>query len=156
MQDQYVLTLDQGTTSSRAMLFDRGGNVVSVAQKEFQQIYPEAGWVEHDPLEIWSTQAGVAAEAVTRASARAASIAAVGITNQRETTIVWDRKTGKPVYNAIVWQDRRTAGLCDELKARSLEATVRAKTGLPIDAYFSATQIRWILDNVEGARDKAR
>lgn len=156
MQDQYVLALDQGTTSSRAMLFDRGGNVVSVAQKEFQQIYPEAGWVEHDPLEIWSTQAGVAAEAVTRAGASAASFAAVGITNQRETTIVWDRETGKPVYNAIVWQDRRTAGLCDELKARGLEAMVRAKTGLPIDAYFSATKIRWILDNVEGARDKAR
>ncbi|SAK70841.1 glycerol kinase GlpK [Caballeronia ptereochthonis] len=156
MQDQYVLALDQGTTSSRAMLFDRSGNVVSVAQKEFQQIYPEAGWVEHDPQEIWSTQAGVAAEAVTRAGASASSIAAVGITNQRETTIVWDRETGKPVYNAIVWQDRRTAGFCEELKARGLEAMVRAKTGLPIDAYFSATKIRWILDNVEGARDKAK
>ncbi|SAL64291.1 glycerol kinase [Caballeronia arvi] len=156
MQDQYVLALDQGTTSSRAMLFDRSGNVVSVAQKEFRQIYPQAGWVEHDPLEIWSTQAGVAAEAVTRAGVTASSIAAVGITNQRETTIVWDRETGKPVYNAIVWQDRRTAGLCDELKSRGLEAMVRAKTGLPIDAYFSATKIRWILDNVEGARDKAR
>jgi glycerol kinase len=156
MQDQYVLALDQGTTSSRAMLFDRSGNVVSVAQKEFQQIYPEAGWVEHDPQEIWSTQAGVAAEAVTRAGASASSIAAVGITNQRETTIVWDRESGKPVYNAIVWQDRRTAGICDELKARGLEAMVRAKTGLPIDAYFSATKIRWILDNVEGAREKAK
>lgn len=156
MQDQYVLALDQGTTSSRAMLFDRHGNVVSVAQKEFRQIYPQAGWVEHDPLEIWSTQAGVAAEAVTRAGVHAASIAAVGITNQRETTIVWDRETGKPVYNAIVWQDRRMAGFCDELKSRGLEAMVRAKTGLPIDAYFSATKIRWILDNVEGARDKAR
>ncbi|SAL28456.1 glycerol kinase [Caballeronia turbans] len=156
MQDQYILALDQGTTSSRAMLFDRNGNVVSVAQKEFQQIYPEAGWVEHDPQEIWSTQAGVAAEAVTRAGASASSIAAVGITNQRETTIVWDRETGKPIYNAIVWQDRRTAGFCDELKARGLEAMVRSKTGLPIDAYFSATKIRWILDNVEGARDKAK
>ncbi|KXU90584.1 glycerol kinase [Caballeronia megalochromosomata] len=156
MQDQYVLALDQGTTSSRAMLFDRNGNVVSVAQKEFQQIYPEAGWVEHDPQEIWSTQAGVAAEAVTRAGASASSIAAVGITNQRETTIVWDRETGKPVYNAIVWQDRRTADFCDELKSRGLEAMVRAKTGLPIDAYFSATKIRWILDNIEGARDKAK
>ncbi|KND54313.1 Glycerol kinase [Candidatus Paraburkholderia kirkii] len=156
MQDQYVLALDQGTTSSRAMLFDRSGNVVSVAQKEFQQIYPEAGWVEHDPQEIWSTQAGIAAEAVTRAGASASSIAALGITNQRETTIVWDRETGKPVYNAIVWQDRRTAGFCDELKARGLETMVRAKTGLPIDAYFSATKIRWILDNVEGARDKAK
>ncbi|WP_250512215.1 glycerol kinase GlpK [Caballeronia sp. INDeC2] len=156
MQDQYVLALDQGTTSSRAMLFDRNGNVVSVAQKEFQQLYPQAGWVEHDPQEIWSTQAGVAAEAVTRAGARASSIAAVGITNQRETTIVWDRQTGKPIYNAIVWQDRRTAGFCDELKSRGLEAMVRAKTGLPIDAYFSATKIRWILDNIEGARDKAK
>jgi len=156
MQDQYILALDQGTTSSRAMLFDRNGNVVSVAQKEFQQIYPEAGWVEHDPQEIWSTQAGVAAEAVTRAGASASSIAAVGITNQRETTIVWDRETGKPIYNAIVWQDRRTAGFCDELTARGLEAMVRSKTGLPIDAYFSATNIRWILDNVEGARDKAK
>ncbi|BAN22185.1 glycerol kinase GlpK [Caballeronia insecticola] len=156
MQDQYILALDQGTTSSRAILFDRGGNIVSVAQKEFRQIYPEAGWVEHDPQEIWSTQAGVAAEAVTRAGANASSIAAIGITNQRETTIVWDRETGKPVYNAIVWQDRRMASFCDELKARGLEAMVRAKTGLPIDAYFSATKIRWILDNVEGARDKAR
>ncbi|MDR5803019.1 glycerol kinase GlpK [Caballeronia sp. LZ001] len=156
MQDQYVLALDQGTTSSRAMLFDRNGNVVSVAQKEFQQIYPQAGWVEHDPQEIWSTQAGVAAEAVTRAGLSASSIAAVGITNQRETTIVWDRETGKPIYNAIVWQDRRTASLCDEFKARGLEAMVRAKTGLPIDAYFSASKIRWILDNVEGARDKAK
>jgi len=156
MKDQYVLALDQGTTSSRAMLFDRNGNIVSVAQKEFQQIYPEAGWVEHDPQEIWSTQAGVAAEAVTRAGANASSIAAIGITNQRETTIVWDRETGKPIYNAIVWQDRRTAALCDELKSRGLESMVRAKTGLPIDAYFSATKIRWILDNVEGARDKAK
>ncbi|WP_244814362.1 glycerol kinase GlpK [Caballeronia sp. Lep1P3] len=156
MQDQIVLALDQGTTSSRAMLFDRNGNVVSVAQKEFQQIYPRPGWVEHDPREIWSTQAGVAAEAVTRAGLSASSIAAVGITNQRETTIVWDRETGSPVYNAIVWQDRRTAAMCDELKARGLEPMVRAKTGLPIDAYFSATKIRWILDNVEGARDKAK
>ncbi|SAK44785.1 glycerol kinase [Caballeronia fortuita] len=156
MQDQYVLALDQGTTSSRAMLFDRSGNIVSMAQKEFQQIYPEAGWVEHDPQEIWSTQAGVAAEAVTRAGASAASIAAIGVTNQRETTIVWDRETGRPVYNAIVWQDRRTAPFCDELKSRGLESMVRSKTGLPIDAYFSATKIRWILDNVEGARDKAK
>jgi glycerol kinase len=156
MQDQYILALDQGTTSSRAMVFDRNGNVVSVAQKEFQQIYPQPGWVEHDPQEIWSTQAGVAAEAITRAGLNASAIAAIGITNQRETTIVWDRESGKPVYNAIVWQDRRTAALCDELKARGLEATVRAKTGLPIDAYFSATKIRWILDNVEGARDKAK
>ncbi|MGH8780960.1 glycerol kinase GlpK [Paraburkholderia sp.] len=156
MQDQYVLALDQGTTSSRAMLFDRQGNIVSVAQKEFQQIYPRPGWVEHDPQEIWSTQAGVAAEAVTRAGLNGTSIAAIGITNQRETTIVWDRETGQPVYNAIVWQDRRTADFCDQLKADGLEAKVRAKTGLPIDSYFSATKIRWILDNVAGAREKAK
>ncbi|CAN0623337.1 glycerol kinase [Burkholderia multivorans] len=156
MQDQYILALDQGTTSSRAMLFDRQGNIVSTAQKEFEQIYPKPGWVEHDPQEIWSTQAGVAAEAVTRAGLNGTSIAAIGITNQRETTIVWDRETGHPVYNAIVWQDRRTADFCDTLKAQGLEATVRAKTGLPIDAYFSATKICWILDNVPGARDMAR
>jgi len=156
MQDQYVLALDQGTTSSRAMLFDRRGNVVSIAQKEFQQFYPHPGWVEHDPQEIWSTQAGVAAEAVTRAGLNGASIAAIGITNQRETTIVWDRQTGQPIYNAIVWQDHRAADFCDELKAQGLEASVRAKTGLPIDSYFSATKIRWILDNVAGAREKAR
>ncbi|MEX3956651.1 glycerol kinase GlpK [Trinickia sp. EG282A] len=156
MQDQYILALDQGTTSSRAMVFDRMGNIVSVAQKEFTQIYPRPGWVEHDPQEIWSTQAGVAAEAVTRAGLNGGSIAAIGITNQRETTIVWDRETGQPIYNAIVWQDRRTAELCDALKAQGLEAEVRAKTGLPIDAYFSATKIRWILDNVEGAREKAK
>lgn len=156
MQEQYILALDQGTTSSRAMLFDRKGNIVSVAQKEFRQIYPQPGWVEHDPQEIWSTQAGVAAEAVTRAGANGTAIAAIGITNQRETTIVWDRDTGLPIYNAIVWQDRRTAGLCDQLKAQGLEEKVRAKTGLPIDAYFSATKIRWILDNVDGAREKAK
>ena len=156
MQDQYILALDQGTTSSRAMLFDRQGNIVSVAQKEFRQIYPQPGWVEHDPQEIWSTQAGVAAEAVTRAGVNGTAIASIGITNQRETTIVWDRDTGQPIYNAIVWQDRRTAGLCDQLKAQGLEEKVRAKTGLPIDAYFSATKIRWILDNVEGAREKAK
>lgn len=156
MQDQYILALDQGTTSSRAMLFDRAGNVVSVAQKEFRQIYPHPGWVEHDPQEIWSTQAGVAAEAVTLAGLNGTAVAAIGITNQRETTIVWDRETGRPIYNAIVWQDRRTADFCDELKARGLEDTVRAKTGLPIDSYFSATKIRWILDNVEGAREKAK
>ncbi|WEY40400.1 glycerol kinase GlpK [Paraburkholderia sp. SUR17] len=156
MTDRYILALDQGTTSSRAILFDRQGNIVSTAQKEFQQIYPKPGWVEHDPQEIWSTQAGVAAEAVTRAGLNGTSIAGIGITNQRETTIVWDRETGHPIYNAIVWQDRRTADFCDQLKAQGLEEKVRAKTGLPIDAYFSATKIRWILDNVEGAREKAR
>ncbi|HEY1609095.1 MAG TPA: glycerol kinase GlpK [Paraburkholderia sp.] len=156
MQDQYILALDQGTTSSRALLFDAQGNVVSSAQKEFPQIYPHPGWVEHNPQDIWSTQAGVAAEAVTRAGVMGSSIAAIGITNQRETTIVWDRDTGQPIYNAIVWQDRRTAARCDELKALGHEPTVRAKTGLPIDSYFSATKIGWILDHVDGAREKAR
>jgi glycerol kinase len=156
MQDRYILALEQGTTSSRAVVFDRKGNIVSVAQKEFSQIYPKPGWVEHDPREIWSTQAGVAAEAVTRAGLNGTSIAAIGITNQRETTIVWDRETGQPIYNAIVWQDRRTAEFCDTLKAQGLGGKVRAKTGLPIDAYFSATKIRWILDHVEGAREKAK
>ena len=156
MSDRYILALDQGTTSSRAIVFDRAGSIVSVAQKEFRQIYPQPGWVEHDPGEIWSTQAGVAAEAVMRAGLNVASIEAIGITNQRETTIVWDRDTGRPIHNAIVWQDRRTAAFCDELKTRGLEASVRAKTGLPIDSYFSATKIRWILDNVDGAREKAR
>ncbi|WP_153101618.1 glycerol kinase GlpK [Paraburkholderia hayleyella] len=156
MQEQYILALDQGTTSSRAMLFDTHGNVVSHAQKEFRQIYPRPGWVEHDPQDIWSTQAGVAAEAVTHAGLNGTAIAAIGITNQRETTLVWDRTTGQPLYNAIVWQDRRTAHFCDELKAQGVEPMVRSKTGLPIDAYFSATKIRWILDHVEGARELAR
>ncbi len=156
MQDQYILALDQGTTSSRAMLFDRRGNIISSAQKEFGQIYPQPGWVEHDPREIWSTQAGVAAEAVTRVGLNGTSLAAIGIANQRETTIVWNRETGQPIYNAIVWQDRRTADFCDQLKAQNgFEAQVRAKTGLPIDAYFSATKVRWILDNVQGARAQA-
>lgn len=156
MQEKYILALDQGTTSSRAIMFDAKGHVVSSAQKEFRQIYPQPGWVEHDPLEIWSTQAGVAAEAVTHAGLNGTSVAALGITNQRETTVVWERDTGRPVYNAIVWQDRRTADYCDEMRDRGHAATVRAKTGLPIDSYFSATKIRWILDNVDGAREKAR
>jgi len=155
MSDKFILALDQGTTSSRAALFDHAGNIVSVAQKEFQQIYPEAGWVEHDPLEIWSTQAGVAAEAVTKMGLNGSAIAAIGITNQRETTIVWERATGRPIYNAIVWQDRRTADFCGELKQRGAEEAVRAKTGLPIDSYFSATKIRWILNHVPGARERA-
>jgi glycerol kinase len=154
--ESYILALDQGTTSSRALLLDRRGEIVALAQKEFAQLYPRPGWVEHDPRDIWSSQAGVAAEALTRAGVAASAVEAIGITNQRETTIVWDRATGQPVYNAIVWQDRRTAGYCDELKARGLEPMVRAKTGLPVDAYFSATKIRWILDHVEGAREKAR
>ncbi len=155
MAEQYILALDQGTTSSRALVFDHAGNIVSLAQKEFRQIYPQPGWVEHDPREIWSTQAGVAAEALTHAGLSSASIAAIGIANQRETTIVWDRESGQPVYNAIVWQDRRTADFCDQLKMRGLESLVRNKTGLPIDSYWSATKIRWILDNVPGARERA-
>jgi len=155
MKNKYILALDQGTTSSRAALFDHDGNIISVAQKEFRQIYPHPGWVEHDPREIWATQAGVAAEAVTKMGLNGTSIAAIGITNQRETTIVWERATGQPIYNAIVWQDRRTADYCDQLKERGLEQTVRAKTGLPIDAYFSATKVNWILNNVPGARAKA-
>lgn len=151
----FILSLDQGTTSSRAIVFDQSGSIVSVAQKEFRQIFPKPGWVEHDPREIWSTQLGVAAEAISKAGLTVKDIAGIGITNQRETTVVWDRRTGLPVYNAIVWQDRRTAETCDELKARGLEQTIREKTGLVIDAYFSATKLRWILDNVSGARERA-
>lgn len=152
---QRILALDQGTTSSRAIVFDQHGQIVTVAQREFEQIYPRPGWVEHDPKEIWSSQAGVATEALTRAGMRAEDVAAIGITNQRETTIVWDRASGEPVYNAIVWQDRRTAGHCDRLKEAGHEALIREKTGLVIDAYFSATKVAWILDNVEGARERA-
>ncbi|QDX22424.1 glycerol kinase GlpK [Pandoraea pnomenusa] len=152
---KYILAFDQGTTSSRALLFDRDGRVVSTAQKEFRQIYPHPGWVEHDPREIWATQAGVAAEALTHAGVGGIDIAAIGITNQRETTIVWDRRTGEPVYNAIVWQDRRTADFCDGLRAGGHEALVSSRTGLRIDAYFSGSKVRWILDNVDGARDAA-
>lgn len=152
---RYILALDQGTTSSRAIIFDKAGSIVSVAQKEFRQIFPSPGWVEHDASEIWSSQLGVAAEAVAKAGLRGTDIAAIGITNQRETTIVWDRHTGKPVHNAIVWQDRRTAAYCDELKAAGHEQMIREKTGLVIDAYFSATKVKWILENVEGAKEKA-
>jgi glycerol kinase len=152
---QRILALDQGTTSSRAIVFDSHGQIESVAQREFAQIYPRPGWVEHDPNEIWSTQAGVAAEAVAGADMRAEDVAAIGITNQRETAVVWDRKTGEPVYNAIVWQDRRTAGHCDRLKAEGHEPMIREKTGLVIDAYFSGTKIAWILENVAGARERA-
>ncbi len=156
MPDPYILALDQGTTSSRALLFDRSGSVVSSAQHEFGQVYPRPGWVEHDPWEIWSSQVGVAAEALTRARIGAAQVAAIGIANQRETTIVWDRGTGQPIHNAIVWQDRRTADWCEQLASRGLAQLVRRKTGLPIDSYFSATKIRWILDHVDGARAMAR
>ena len=151
----HILALDQGTTSSRAIVFDHGGKIVSTAQKEFEQIFPKPGWVEHDPKEIWTTQISVAAEAVTRAGLKAKDVQAIGITNQRETAVVWDRETGEPVFNAIVWQDRRTAGLCDRLKADGHEATFREKTGLVVDAYFSGTKVHWILENVSGAREKA-
>ena len=153
---KYILALDQGTTSSRAIVFDHAGSIVSVAQKEFEQIFPRPAWVEHNPRDIWSSQAGVAAEALTKANVGAADVAAIGITNQRETTIVWDRSTGQPVYNAIVWQDRRTAGICDRLKARKLDRVVRRKTGLVLDAYFSGTKVQWILENVKGARARAK
>jgi glycerol kinase len=152
---QYILSLDQGTTSSRAIIFDHAGNIFSLAQKEFKQIYPQPGWVEHDPGEIWSTQLGVAAEAISKAGLTANNIAAIGITNQRETTIVWDKQTGLPVYNAIVWQDRRTADYCNQLK-QTAGNIIQEKTGLIVDAYFSATKIRWILDNVKGAKQKAQ
>ena len=153
---KYILSLDQGTTSSRAILFDHAGSIVAVAQKEFPQIFPKPGWVEHNPRDIWSTQAGVAAEVLTKANVGAADVAAIGITNQRETTVVWDRTTGEPVYNAIVWQDRRTAGICDRLRARKLDRVIRRKTGLVLDAYFSATKVQWILENVKGARARAK
>src|SRR3954451_18577133 len=151
----YILALDQGTTSSRAIVFDHDGAIRGVAQKEFTQIFPAAGWVEHDPGEIWASQIGVAVEALGRAQVRPKELAAIGITNQRETTIVWDRETGDPVYNAIVWQDRRTADYCARLKAQGAGEMVQAKTGLLIDAYFSASKIRWILDNVPGAKARA-
>ncbi|WP_291576574.1 glycerol kinase GlpK [Clostridium sp. UBA4548] len=152
---KYIMALDQGTTSSRAILFNEKGDIVSVAQKEFKQIYPKGGWVEHDPMEIWSSQFSVAAEAMARINAEGTDIAAVGITNQRETTVVWDKRTGIPVYNAIVWQCRRTSGTCDELKAKGFDTVVKDKTGLVLDAYFSGTKIKWILDNVPGAREEA-
>jgi glycerol kinase len=151
----YILALDQGTTSSRAIVFDHDGAIRAVAQKEFTQIFPSAGWVEHDPGEIWASQIGVAVEALGRAQVRPKELAAIGITNQRETTIVWDRETGDPVYNAIVWQDRRTADYCETLKAQGAGETIQAKTGLLIDAYFSASKIRWILDHVPGASARA-
>jgi glycerol kinase len=159
----YILALDQGTTSSRSLIFDKQGNIIGAAQKEFKQIYPQPGWVEHDANEIWSSQFGTMAEAVARAGINMKQVAGIGITNQRETTVVWDRNTGQPIYNAIVWQDRRTAGYCDELRVQTGHAPspphapslIQQKTGLIIDAYFSATKLKWILDNVEGARAKA-
>jgi glycerol kinase len=151
----YILALDQGTTSSRAIIFDRDGGIRGVAQREFTQIFPNTGWVEHDPQEIWASQISVAVEALGRAGLGGGDLAAIGITNQRETTIVWDRVTGDPVHNAIVWQDRRTADFCERLKADGAGASIQAKSGLLIDAYFSASKIRWILDNVPGARARA-
>lgn len=155
MENKYILSFDAGTTSSRAIVFNHKGEICSVAQKEFPQIFPQSGWVEHNPHEIWASQAAVAAEAITKIGINGTNIAGIGITNQRETTIVWDRETGEPVYNAIVWQDRRTSEYCDNLKNEGLLPTIKEKTGLIVDAYFSATKIKWILDNVSGAREKA-
>ena len=152
---KYIMALDAGTTSNRCILFDHSGKICSVAQKEFTQIFPKPGWVEHDANEIWSTMIGVVAEAMAKVKCAESDIAAMGITNQRETTIVWDKETGEPICNAIVWQCRRTSEYCDELKAKGLVEKIRSKTGLVIDAYFSATKLKWILDNVEGAREKA-
>lgn len=156
MEKKYIMALDQGTTSSRAIIFNKEGEIVRVAQKEFSQIFPRAGWVEHDAMEIWGSQSGVLREVIETAGIRPDEIASIGITNQRETTVVWDKHTGKPIYNAIVWQCRRTSELCDDLKQRGLEDEFKEKTGLLIDAYFSATKLKWILDNVEGSRDRAR
>jgi glycerol kinase len=156
MKEKYILALDQGTTSSRAILYDRHGNIRSMAQKEFRQHFPQPGYVEHDPRDIYSSQISVAAEALAQLHIHDNDLAAIGITNQRETTIVWDRKTGEPVYNAIVWQDRRTSAFCDKLKTAGHQQMVKEKTGLEIDAYFSATKVKWILDHVKGAREKAR
>ena len=153
--EKHILSIDQGTTSSRAIIFNRRGEIISSAQKEFTQFYPKPGWVEHDAKEIWSSQAGVVAEAISTAGIDSRSIAGIGITNQRETTILWDRRTGEPVCNAIVWQDRRTSEYCDELKSRGLTDKIQSKTGLLIDSYFSGTKIRWILENVPGVRKKA-
>jgi glycerol kinase len=151
-----VLALDQGTTSSRAMVVDHAGAIRAVAQQEFRQIYPQAGWVEHDPREIWQTQLATARQALAQAALKATDIAAIGITNQRETTVVWDRKTGEPIHNAIVWQDRRTAGFCDELRREGQADLIQRNSGLVVDAYFSGSKLRWILDHVPGARERAR
>lgn len=152
---KYVMAFDAGTTSNRAILFDNKGEIVATAQQEFPQIYPKPGWVEHDPMDIWATQSGVASQVMSKAGARPDDVAAIGITNQRETAIVWEKATGKPIMNGIVWQDRRTAGICDAMKDKGLEDYVRENTGLVIDAYFSGTKVKWMLDNVPGAREKA-
>ncbi|WP_202081347.1 glycerol kinase GlpK [Caldalkalibacillus salinus] len=155
MEKKYIMAFDQGTTSSRAILFNQKGDIVDVAQKEFTQYYPQGGWVEHDAMEIWGAQSGVAREVLEKVGAKPEEVAAIGITNQRETTVVWDKNTGKPIHRAIVWQDRRTAEICDQLKDKGMETDIRQRTGLVIDAYFSGTKLKWILDHVEGAREKA-
>jgi glycerol kinase len=155
MSKRYILALDQGTTSSRAILFDKKGNIISLSQKEFTQIYPHPGWIEHNPEEIWKTQIEAAKEAIQKVGLSPSDIASIGITNQRETTVLWDKNTGRSVYNAIVWQCRRTADLCDKIKAAGLSDYIRENTGLIVDAYFSATKIKWILDNIEGMRQRA-
>src|SRR5436190_3465195 len=156
MSSKYIIALDQGTTSSRAVLFDEGGQIKGVAQQEFGQIFPQPGWVEHDAIEIWSSQLSMLQKVINDHSIEAGSIAGLGITNQRETTVIWDRKTGVPIHNAIVWQDKRTAAICEGLKKKGLEEHVRNNTGLVIDSYFSATKIKWMLDRVEGARARAK
>ena len=153
--ERYIIAIDQGTTSSRAIIFDKQQHIIGISQKEFTQIYPKEGWVEHDPMEIWASQYGVLQEVMAKNNLTQENIAALGITNQRETTIIWDKTTGIPIYNAIVWQCRRTADFCEELKAKGWEDYIRENTGLVLDAYFSATKIKWILDHVEGAREKA-
>ena len=154
-QKKYIIALDQGTTSSRAIIFDKNLNIIEKSQKEFTQIFPQPGWVEHNPMEIWASQRSVLTEVIAQSGISLKDVAAIGITNQRETVIVWDKNTGEPVYNAIVWQCRRTAEICEELKSRGLEDYVKENTGLIIDAYFSGTKVKWILDNVKGAREKA-
>ncbi len=156
MPADYILALDQGTTSSRAIVFDHDGRIIAAAQQEFPQLYPQPGWVEHDPEAIWDAQLATARQALAEARITARDVAAIGITNQRETTVIWERATGKPVYHAIVWQDRRTAALCDQLKAEGFDQTIRAKTGLVTDAYFSGTKVAWLLDNVPGVRERAQ
>ncbi len=153
--EKLIMALDQGTTSSRCVIFNKKGEIVSMAHREFEQLYPKAGWVEHSPMEIWATQFSVATEAMLQNKIQAKDIEAIGITNQRETTVIWDKRTGLPIHNAIVWQCRRTASICDDLKKQGLEPLIRKKTGLVVDAYFSGTKVKWILDNVEGARKEA-
>ena len=155
-EKKYIVALDQGTTSSRAVVMDHDANIISVSQREFEQIYPKPGWVEHDPMEIWATQSSTLVEVLAKADISSDQIAAIGITNQRETTIVWEKETGKPIYNAIVWQCRRTAEICEHLKRDGLEDYIRSNTGLVIDPYFSGTKVKWILDHVEGSRERAR